>query len=51
MAHDESVKVLAVTGMGDRAFCSGGDLSEFHSLHTEDEAYGMLSKMGAILYK
>jgi enoyl-CoA hydratase len=50
-AHDESVKVFAVTGMGDRAFCSGGDLLEFHSLHTEDEAYGMLSKMGAILYK
>ena len=50
-SQDESVKVLVVTGSGDRAFCSGGDLSEFHSLYTEDEAYGMLSKMGAILYK
>ncbi len=50
-SQDESVKVLVVTGSGDRAFCSGGDLSEFHSLYTEEEAYGMLSKMGAILYK
>lgn len=50
-AQDKSVKVLVITGMGERAFCSGGDLSEFHSLHTEEEAYGMLSKMGPILYK
>lgn len=50
-SQDNSVKVLVITGEGERAFCSGGDLSEFHSLNTEDEAYGMLSKMGAILYK
>lgn len=50
-AQDDSVKVLVVTGSGDRAFCSGGDLSEFHALYTEEESYKMLSKMGAILYK
>lgn len=50
-SQDNSVKVLVITGEGEHAFCSGGDLSEFHSLYTEDEAYGMLSKMGAILYK
>ena len=43
-------KVFIVTGSGDQSFCSGGDLSEFHRLKTEDEAYEMLSKMGAILY-
>ncbi len=48
----EDVRFLVVTGAGDKSFCSGGgDLSEFHSLETEDEAFGMLSKMGGkILY-
>jgi len=50
-AQDNDVKVVVITGYGDRAFCSGGDLAEFHSLYTEEESYGMLSKMGAILYK
>ena len=44
-------KLFVITGAGEKSFCSGGDLSEFHSLRTEDEAYGMLSKMGAILYE
>lgn len=47
---DDGVKAVVITGAEDRAFCSGGDLEEFHSLHTEEEAYGMLSKMGDILY-
>lgn len=42
-------KLLILTGSGERAFCSGGDLSLFHSLHTEQEAYAMLSKMGKVL--
>lgn len=42
-------KLLVITGSGERAFCSGGDLSLFHSLHTEQEAYSMLSKMGSVL--
>lgn len=48
---DEEVKVLIITGAGSKAFCSGGDLSAFHSLKTEEEAYGMLSKMGNILHE
>ncbi|WP_174733822.1 enoyl-CoA hydratase/isomerase family protein [Mesobacillus harenae] len=51
LAGDEDVKALAITGAGEQAFCSGGDLSVFHELRTEEEAYGMLSKMSEILYK
>ncbi|PJO45329.1 enoyl-CoA hydratase/isomerase family protein, partial [Lysinibacillus xylanilyticus] len=48
--NNDDVRFLVVTGVGDKSFCSGGDLSEFHSLETEDEAFGMLGKMGEILY-
>lgn len=48
-AASSNVKALVITGAGDRAFCSGGDLSVFHQLRTEEEAYGMLSKMGKVL--
>lgn len=50
-AHDDEIKLLVLTGVGSEAFCSGGDLSEFQDLHTEAEAFTMLSKMGEILYK
>lgn len=50
--HDhDTVRFLVITGAGDRAFCSGGDLAEFHSLTTEKQAFGMLSKMAKILYE
>ncbi|MCS0672957.1 enoyl-CoA hydratase/isomerase family protein [Cytobacillus firmus] len=48
-AGEKSVKALAIMGEGDQAFCSGGDLSSFHSLKTEDEAFGMLSRMAGLL--
>lgn len=41
---------LVITGEGDKAFCSGGDLSVFHNLKTEVEAYAMLSRMANILF-
>ncbi|MBT2678460.1 enoyl-CoA hydratase/isomerase family protein [Bacillus sp. ISL-35] len=50
MAADRDVKVFAITGAGEQAFCSGGDLSAFHQLKTEEQAYGMLSRMAGILY-
>ncbi|CAM5188317.1 Ethylmalonyl-CoA decarboxylase OS=Ureibacillus acetophenoni OX=614649 GN=SAMN05877842_101367 PE=3 SV=1 [Ureibacillus acetophenoni] len=49
--ENSDVRFLIITGAGDKAFCSGGDLSEFHKLRTEQEAFGMLSKMGKILYE
>lgn len=47
--HDD-VRFLVITGAGEKSFCSGGDLSVFHALETEDQAFEMLSKMGNILY-
>jgi enoyl-CoA hydratase len=47
---DSDISALVITGTGDQAFCSGGDLSVFHLLHTKEEAYPMLAKMSAILY-
>lgn len=51
MALEPSIKALIITGEGEQAFCSGGDLSVFHELRTEKQAYQMLSKMGEILYE
>lgn len=39
------------TGEGDKAFCSGGDLSVFHSLVSEAEAWEIHSKMASLLYE
>src|SRR5690554_2130124 len=50
-AKEADVKILAITGEGDKAFCSGGDLSVFHELRTDEKAYEVLSKMGNILYQ
>ena len=44
------IKALIITGEGEQAFCSGGDLSVFHALQTKEDAYPMLSKMAEILY-
>ncbi|WP_203362215.1 enoyl-CoA hydratase/isomerase family protein [Bacillus sp. REN10] len=50
-AKEADIRALVITGEGEKAFCSGGDLSVFHALRTEEEAYHMLSKMGKILYE
>ncbi|PLR80988.1 enoyl-CoA hydratase [Bacillus canaveralius] len=51
MMKKPELKGLVITGAGDNAFCSGGDLAVFHLLKTEQEAYGMLSKMSEILLR
>jgi enoyl-CoA hydratase/carnithine racemase len=39
---------LAVTGAGDRAFVSGGDLKELAAIRTEDEAIAMALRMRGV---
>ncbi len=46
-----TLKGVVLIGEGERAFCSGGDLSVFHQLKTKEEAFNMLSRMGNILYE
>lgn len=51
LEENEKIAFAVITGSGDRAFCSGGDLTEFHGYHTADEAFPMLSKMAGLLYR
>ncbi|MCA1053404.1 enoyl-CoA hydratase/isomerase family protein [Rossellomorea aquimaris] len=46
-----AIKAMTITGNGDHAFCSGGDLSTFHGLKTADESYAMLRRMGDLLLR
>ena len=50
-ALTELPRLVIITAAGEKAFCSGGDLSVFHALETEDQAYPMLRRMGDVLYK
>jgi len=49
--HNSSIRYMVITGEGNKAFCSGGDLTEFHALKTEEQAHAMLSRMADILYQ
>ncbi|TWI55790.1 enoyl-CoA hydratase/isomerase family protein [Halalkalibacter nanhaiisediminis] len=48
-AEEDESRIVVITGVGQKAFCGGGDLSVFHKLKTEAEAKEMLLKMGTIL--
>lgn len=48
---DPTIAYAVITGSGDRAFCSGGDLSEYHALRTAADAYPMLSRMAGLLFR
>lgn len=50
VTDNNDAKALVITGSGPNAFCAGGDLGAFHDLKTKTQAFGMLSRMGAILY-
>ncbi|MCM3587077.1 enoyl-CoA hydratase/isomerase family protein [Mesobacillus maritimus] len=49
MANEPDVKALVITGEGEKAFCSGGDLSVYQHLKTEADALPMLSRMAKIV--
>jgi len=48
---DSNIQFVVITGEGNEAFCSGGDLSIFHGLHTTQEAFPMLNRMADVLYR
>ncbi|MBB6455015.1 enoyl-CoA hydratase/carnithine racemase [Salirhabdus euzebyi] len=50
-AKKEDLKFLILTGAGEKAFCSGGDLEFFHADLDGDEAAERLGKMKDLLYK
>ncbi|MGM0897634.1 MAG: enoyl-CoA hydratase/isomerase family protein [Bacillota bacterium] len=50
-AREEDIRFVIITAKGEQAFCSGGDLSVFHELKTEQQAWPMLSRMGEALYR
>ncbi|WP_210469493.1 enoyl-CoA hydratase/isomerase family protein [Sporosarcina sp. 6E9] len=45
------VSFVVITGAGDRAFCSGGDLSEYQDLQTAEDSFPMLSRMAGLLHR
>ncbi|MFB5660669.1 enoyl-CoA hydratase/isomerase family protein [Alteribacillus sp. HJP-4] len=49
--QQKNMGCLVITGSGRKAFCSGGDLSVFHKLHTKEEALPMLKKMSRVITK
>jgi enoyl-CoA hydratase len=44
----EGARALAITGAGDRAFVSGGDLKELSAIRTEEDAAAMAWRMRSI---
>lgn len=49
LAHDPTLRVVVVTGAGQDAFCSGGDLIELSAYPSEDDARQMIGLMGDAL--
>lgn len=49
--EDPTIHYGVITGSGEEAFCSGGDLQIFHQLETEEAALSMLKPMSEILLK
>jgi enoyl-CoA hydratase/carnithine racemase len=50
LAHDDDLRVVVITGAGQRAFCSGGDLTQLKDYESEADARHMITVMGDALY-
>jgi len=48
--NDTTIQFVVITGEGNDAFCSGGDLSIFHGLQSQEDAFPMLDRMATALY-
>lgn len=46
---NEAIRVIMVRGAGEKAFCSGGDLIEFHSIKTKEDALVMMNGVSQLL--
>src|SRR5690625_3532769 len=49
-AKQDDIKCLVITGSGEKMFCAGGDLINFHGELTPDEAFSRLYPMKEVLY-
>lgn len=49
VGEDETVRVVIVTGTGERAFCSGGDLQDLQQYPTRADALNFITIMGDAL--
>ncbi|KHE71808.1 enoyl-CoA hydratase/isomerase family protein [Halobacillus sp. BBL2006] len=49
--ENKEIKFLTVTGAGERAFCTGGDLNELHADMNAEEAYEILHPMKKVLFE
>src|SRR5579864_2291345 len=51
LARRERARVIVIRGVGDLAFCAGGDLKELERMRSEEEAVEMAQRMRATLDK
>jgi enoyl-CoA hydratase len=49
LAAQSDLRALILTGAGDKAFCSGGDLAELSNYRSEDDARDFINTMGDAL--